>query len=335
MKFFKIGDKTVGKDFPTFIIAEAGINHNGKLRIAKQLIDGAIESGVDAIKFQTFKANDLTSSKSIYHKLFKKLELSDSDFGEISDYAHSKKIIFISTPFSNDAVDLLSKLKVPAFKIASGDLTDLPLIRYAASKKKPILLSTGMSYLQEIKIAIKEILKTKNKKVGLFHSVSSYPTPYDETNLLAIYSMKKEFDYPVGFSDNGGDLLVPQIAVSLGAKLIEKHFTLNKKMKGPDHQLSANPKQMKELVQKIRKIEEMLGDGIKKTQRCEKEGLITMRRGITACRDLKKGTILTSDLIKIARPAKGIKPDFFEKIIGKKLKKNVLKDAPLKWTHLK
>ena len=171
--------------------------------------------------------------------------------------------------------------------------------------------------------------------MGLFHSVSSYPTPYDETNLLAIYSMKKEFDYPVGFSDNGGDLLVPQIAGSLGAKLIEKHFTLNKKMKGPDHQLSANPKQMKELVQKIRKIEEMLGDGIKKTQRCEKEGLITMRRGITACRDLKKGTILTSDLIKIARPAKGIKPDFFEKIIGKKLKKNVLKDAPLKWTHLK
>ncbi len=230
MKFFKIGDKTVGKDFPTFIIAEAGINHGGKLHIAKQLIDGAIESGVDAIKFQTFKANDLTSSKSIYHKLFKKLELSDSDFGEISDYAHSKKIIFISTPFSNDAVDLLSKLKVPAFKIASGDLTDLPLIRYAASKKKPILLSTGMSYLQEIKIAIKEILKTKNKKVGLFHSVSSYPTPYDETNLLAIYSMKKEFDYPVGFSDNGGDLLVPQIAVSLGAKLIEKHFTQFKKL---------------------------------------------------------------------------------------------------------
>ena len=218
---FKIGSKTVGKNFPAFIIAEAGINHNGKLQVAKQLIDAASRSDVDAIKFQTFKADDLTSSGSIYHKIFKKLELSDSDFGEISDYSRSKKIIFISTPFSNEAVDLLYKLKVPAFKIASGDLTDLPLIRYAASKKKPILLSTGMSYLPEIKTAIKEILKTKNKKIGLFHSVSSYPTPYNETNLSAIYSMKSEFDYPIGFSDNGDDLLVPQVAVSLGAKLIE------------------------------------------------------------------------------------------------------------------
>jgi len=332
---FKIGSKTVGKNFPAFIIAEAGINHNGKLQVAKQLIDAASRSDVDAIKFQTFKADDLTSSGSIYHKIFKKLELSDSDFGEISDYSRSKKIIFISTPFSNEAVDLLYKLKVPAFKIASGDLTDLPLIRYAASKKKPILLSTGMSYLPEIKTAIKEILKIKNKKIGLFHSVSSYPTPYNETNLSAIYSMKSEFDYPIGFSDNGDDLLVPQVAVSLGAKLIEKHFTLNKKMKGLDHQSSADPKQMKDLVRKIRKIEEMLGDGIKKTQKCEKEGLITIRRSIIAKRDLQKGMVLTPDLIKIARPAKGIEPRFFEKIIGKKLKKNVLKDTPLKWAFLK
>ena len=332
---FKIGSKTVGKNFPAFIIAEAGINHNGKLQVAKQLIDAASRSDVDAIKFQTFKADDLTSSGSIYHKIFKKLELSDSDFGEISDYSRSKKIIFISTPFSNEAVDLLYKLKVPAFKIASGDLTDLPLIRYAASKKKPILLSTGMSYFPEIKMAIKEILKIKNKKIGLFHSVSSYPTPYNETNLSAIYSMKSEFDYPIGFSDNGDDLLVPQVAVSLGAKLIEKHFTLNKKMKGLDHQSSANPKQMKDLVSKIRKIEEMLGDGIKKTQKCEKEGLITIRRSIIAKRDLQKGMVLTPDLIKIARPANGIEPRFFEKIIGKKLKKNVLMDTPLKWAFLK
>ncbi len=188
----KIGNKCVGGDSSVFVITEAGINHNGSLKTAKKLVDSAHTVGADAIKFQTFKTDDLTSPQSIYHNLFRKLELSDSDFGEISDYARSKKIIFLSTPFSNNAVDLLNRLKVPAFKISSGDLTDLPLIKYAASKQKPILLSTGMGTLDEIKLSVKEILKTKNKKIGLFHSISSYPTPYNETNLLAISTMKKK-----------------------------------------------------------------------------------------------------------------------------------------------
>ena len=164
-ELFKIGNKTIGENFSTFVIAEAGINHNGSLKIAKKMVDSAYNSGADAVKFQTFRADDLTSPQSIYHNLFKKLELSDSDFGEISDYARSKKIIFLSTPFSNNAVDLLTKLRVPAFKIASGDLTDLPLIRYAALKQKPMLLSTGMATLDEIGLSIKQILKTKNRKI--------------------------------------------------------------------------------------------------------------------------------------------------------------------------
>jgi len=334
-KSFKIGGKTIGDSSPTFVIAEAGINHNGSVKIAKKMIDSVNECNADAIKFQTFKADDLTSTKSIYHKLFKKLELSNTDFGEISDYAHNRGVIFLSTPFSNDAVDLLDKLKIPAFKIASGDLTDLPLIRYAALKQKPILLSTGMSTLNEIKLSVKEICKTKNKKIGLFHSVSSYPTPYNETNLFAIKTLKKEFSYPIGFSDNGADLLVPQVAVSIGAKIIEKHFTLNKKMNGPDHKMSANPKQMKELISNIRKVEEICGDGEKKAQNCEKEGLVSIRRSIIAKKELEKGIRLTKDMIKIARPAEGIEPRFFNDVIGKYLKRKVSENAPIKWSHLK
>ena len=334
-ELFKIGNKTIGENFSTFVIAEAGINHNGSLKIAKKMVDSAYNSGADAVKFQTFRADDLTSPQSIYHNLFKKLELSDSDFGEISDYARSKKIIFLSTPFSNNAVDLLTKLRVPAFKIASGDLTDLPLIRYAALKQKPMLLSTGMATLDEIGLSIKQILKTKNRKICLFHSVSSYPTPYNETNLLAMNTIKKKFPYPVGFSDNGDDLLVPEVAVSLGANIIEKHFTLDKKMKGPDHKLSANPKQMKQLISNIRKIEQIRGDGEKKTQNSEKEGLVSIRRSIIANKDLDKGMKLTYDMIKIARPAKGIEPKFVNQVIGKILKSKISKNSPIKWTSLK
>ena len=334
MSSLKIGRKNIGKESPTFVIAEAGINHNGKLKIAKKLIDSAKQCKVDAIKFQTFTADDIASSKSIYYNLFKKVELSESDFGEISDYAKQNDIILFSTPFSNNAVDILSKINISAFKISSGDLTNLPLINYVAKKNKPVLLSTGMATLNEIKNTIHEILKTKNKKLGLFHSVSAYPTPYSQTNLLAIQTMMKEFSYPIGYSDNGSDMLVPEVAVSIGAKLIEKHFTLDKKMAGPDHSLSADPKQMKQLVIRIRKIEEILGDGIKSSQRCEKEGLIAIRRSLIAAEDLKKGTILKDNSIKIARPAKGIQPKFFKKIIGKKLKRNVKKDNPLMWVYL-
>jgi len=320
MTLLKIGKKKIGIDSPAFIIAEAGINHNGELKIAKKLIDSAKLCNVDAVKFQTFTADDLASSKSNYYKLFKKVELSESDFGEISDYAKQKDIIFLSTPFSNNAVDILSKMKIPAFKISSGDLTDLPLINYVAKKNKPVLLSTGMSTLNEIKNAVNEILKTKNRKIGLFHSVSAYPTPYSQTNLLAMQTMMKEFSYPIGYSDNGPDMLVPEVAVSMGARLIEKHFTLDKKMK--------------ELVIRIRKIEEIRGNGIKDSQRCEKEGLIGIRRSLIVAKDLKKGVILGDDSIKIARPAKGIQPKFLKKVIGKKMKKSVKKDNPLMWAHL-
>jgi len=330
----KIGKKWIGDKSPVFIIAEGGINHNGDTKIAKKIISKAKESGADAVKFQTFTASDLTSVKSRYYKVFKKLELKPEEFGELADYAKSQNIAFLSTPFSFDAIDLLIKLKISAIKIASGDLTDTPLIRYAALMKKPIILSTGMSNLSEIRDSIKAITSMKNKKIILLHSLSAYPTPFQEANLKAIQTMEKKFPYPIGYSDNGKNMLVPLVAVAKGAKLIEKHFTISNKLKGPDQKFSANPVELKKMITDIRKIEEMLGNGEKICQPSEFQNLIHVRRSLTAKTFLKKGTKISKNDIIIKRPANGIEPKFFNKIIGKKVIKNIKQDESIKWNDL-
>jgi len=318
----KLGEKIIGENFPSFFIAEAGINHNGDIKLARKIIKKAKECGADAIKFQTFSAKDLLSSKSQYFKLFKKLELNNDEFAELSDYAKKENIIFFSTPFSNDAIDLLTKLKVPAFKIASGDLTNLPLIEYAAAKKKPMIISTGMSNFNEIGEAIKSVIRMKNNKIILMHSVSSYPTPYNETNLKVLAKFKDRFPFITGYSDNGSEPLVSIIAVAMGAKIIEKHFTINKKLKGPDHLLSADPLELKKIIQNIRKTEKMMGDGIKKCQPSELDNKINARRSLTAKVDIKKNSKITSDKITLNRPATGIAPKFLNKILNKKIKES-------------
>ena len=328
-----IKNKIIGGN-SVFIVAEAGINHNGKLSIAKKLVSKAKEAGADAIKFQTFEASDLTSIHSKYYKIFKKLALNSSDFSEISDYAKSLGIIFFSAPFSNHAVDMLHKLKVPAFKIASGDLTNHPLISYTAKKMKPMILSTGMSNFDEIKQAIKAVQMTGNKKIIIMHSVSAYPTPTNEVNLNSISWLQNKIPYPVGFSDNGKDMLVPIIAVAKGSRIIEKHFTINHKLSGPDHTLSANPKEFLMMVKQIREIEKMLGDDVKKCQPSEIDGLISVRRSITATRQINKGTKITIDMVSPKRPATGIEPKFLPKILGKISKKNILKDQSIQWSDL-
>ena len=331
----KISNKTIGENFPTFIIAEAGINHNGSLKIAKQLISKAKSSGADAIKFQTFKASDIASTGSPFFKIFKKLELSDDDFKKLSVYAKNKNIIFLSTPFSFDAVDLLSRLRVPAFKIASGDLTHIPLIKYAAKKMKPMIVSTGMATLKEIKETVNSIRAVRNKKILIMHSISGYPTPENEVNLNVIKNFKKTFPYPIGFSDNGDSNLVPLIAVAFGAKIIEKHFTLNKKMNGPDHKISADPEQLKTMIKEIRKIEKMIGDGKKICQPSELKNRVAARRSVITKVDLKKNTKLSKEMVSIKRPAKGIEPKFFSSILGKKTRKNLKKEQPLKWNDIR
>jgi len=331
----KIANKNVGDGCPTFVIAEGGLNHNGDVRLAKKIVENAANVGADAIKFQTFDASDLVSSKSKAHNLFRKLELSDSDFSELNDFAKSNQIIFLSTPFGIKAVNLLIRLKVPAFKVASGDLTNLPLISYIARNKKPIILSTGMGNVKEINEAVQAIKSVKNNKIIIMHSVTSYPTPYNEVNLRTLNTLKMKFKFPIGYSDNGNNDLVSLVAVAMGSKVIEKHFTINKKLRGPDHRISADPKQMKNLIMQIRQIEEMFGTGIKNPQPSELGNLVMARRSIHTIQNIKKNSHLTTEMIAIKRPAVGIHPKFYYKILGKKTKRNLSIDEPIKWSDLK
>jgi N,N'-diacetyllegionaminate synthase len=330
----KISNKWIGDNSPVFVTAEVGINHNGSLKLAKKLVKSAKDSGADAIKFQTFKASDIATQKSKFYKIFKKVELDESDYGEISDYAKSNSIIFFSTPVNESAVDILLKLKVPAFKIGSGNLTNIPVIKYAASKRKPMIVSTGMSNIDEINLAINSIKKQNNNKIILMHSVSSYPTPTNETNLSVIKNLEKKFPYPIGYSDNGSDSLVPIASVMMGAKIIEKHFTINKKLKGSDHFMSADPTELKQIVKNVRFAETMFGDGIKKCQPSELENRTQARRSITSKITIDKGLKITQDMLTFKRPATGIEPRYYKKIIGKKVKKKIHSDHPIKWNDL-
>lgn len=330
----KISNKLVGNNNPVFIIAEGGINHNGKLSLAKKIISKAKAAGADAVKFQTFKAEDLASPKSKFFKIFKKLELDFEEFGELADYAKNQNIIFLSTPFSFDAVNLLIQLKVPAFKIASGDLTNIPLVEYAASKKKPMIISTGMANETEIQQSINAIRKTGNKKIIIMHSVSAYPTPINEVNLSVIKQLREKFKQPVGYSDNGSNLLVPVIAVASGADLIEKHFTINRKLSGPDQKLSTNPSDFKKLVKNIRLVEKMIGVNIKKCQTSEFGNKFAARRSITALTTIERGTKIDKKMLGLQRPASGLEPKYFSRVIGKRAKRKITKGESIKWNQI-
>ena len=331
----KIANKWIGEQSPVFIIAEAGINHNGNLQIAKKLIKKAKECGADAIKFQTFTAGDLTSTKSKYFKIFENLEFSYNDFLELYRYAKKQNIIIFSSPFSFEAVDMLIKLKTPAFKIASGDITNIPLIKYSAAKKKPMIVSTGMSTIEEIQNALRTIQSQGNKRIIILHSVSAYPAPIDEINLKVIPYLEKKIHYPIGYSDNGSDQLVPIIAVSIGATVIEKHFTLNRKFKGPDHKLSSDPKQFSIMVKNIRLVEKMLGNGLKKCQPSEIDNRINARRSITTNVTIPKGTKIKRNMIGIKRPATGIEPKYFNQVIGKTATHTIKSEESLKWKDIR
>jgi len=329
-----ISKKIINKNSPPFIIAEAGLNHNGKLYLAKKMIDSAKKAGADAIKFQTFKASDFLTTDSPHFKIIQKLELSDTEFSELFDYCKKRKIIFGSTPFSVESVDFLAKLPVPFFKISSGDLTHIPLIKHIASQNTPIILSTGMGTIREIKNAINSILSQNNKKIIIMHSVSSYPTPETESNLNTILTLQNKFKFPVGYSDNGAGLLVPLTAISLGAKIIEKHFTLDKKMKGYDHAFSADPKELEELVKQSKKLPKILGNGKVGFQPSEFSGRIQFRRSIISNAVIPKGTKISEDMVSIKRPAKGIEPKYFKKILGKKTKQTIPANQSIKWNDL-
>jgi N,N'-diacetyllegionaminate synthase len=341
IKDIAIGRKVIGKDKDVFIIAEAGVNHNGSLKLAKKLVDAACEAGVDAVKFQTFKAENLVTKEgklAAYQKknigkeisqqdMLKKLELSKEDFIELKRHCDRKGIIFLSTPHSgNEDVDFLDSIGMPAYKIGSGDLTNLPFLEYVAQKNKPVILSTGMANLDEIDDAISSVRKFNNQKIIVLHCTTNYPCKPSDVNLNAMKTIEEACGVLAGYSDHTEGIMTPLVAVSMGAAVIEKHFTLDKTMDGPDHKASLEPAELKEMANQIKNIHAMLGSHIKTPTASEKEIMLGVRKSLVAARDLKQGHVITKDDIAIKRPGTGIRPKLLESLIGKKIAKNIQKD---------
>ncbi len=325
-----------------FIIAEAGVNHNGSLDLAKQLIDSACSSGADAVKFQTFKATNLVtknSQKAAYQKgttnkeetqfdMLKKLELDKKDHEELITYCKNKKIIFLSSAFDLESIDLLNDLGLKIFKIPSGEITNLPYLKYIGKLNKKLILSTGMSNIDEIKSALDILMNsgTKKNNIIILHANTEYPTPMKDVNLKAMVSIGKEFDIEFGYSDHTMGIEVDIAAVAMGASCIEKHFTLNNNMEGPDHKASLEPSQFKEMVEKIRNIELAFGDGVKKPSQSEFPNIDIVRKSIVAKTKIKKGDILNEKNLTTKRPGRGISPMQWDKILNTKASKDYKED---------
>lgn len=340
MKKIRIVGKLVGEGEPCFIVAEAGVNHNGDINLAKKLIDAAKNAGSDAVKFQAFRAErvvtkyaekakyqkETTSPNKPQYDMIKRLELKDEDFRELFDYAAKNNVIFLSSAFDKGSVDLLDDLGVPAFKVASGEITNFPLIKHIAEKNKPIILSTGMSTLGEIEDALGVIREKGAKNIVLLHCVTSYPAKIEDANLRVIETLRRRFKLPIGFSDHTLGITIPIAAVALGAVLIEKHFTLDRDLPGPDHKASLEPSELKDMISAIRDVEKALGDGIKRLTEDEERIKKVVRRSIVAKVNIPKGAVITEDMLDIKRPGIGIEPKYLSKIIGKRAKRDIEPD---------
>jgi sialic acid synthase SpsE len=345
-KEIRIGHKMISENSPCFIISEIGANHNNSLELAKKLIDLSVDAGFDAVKFQSYKAETLYSR---YLKpkvnedgslgpnpfeLIKSIEMSFSWHQILKDYCDSKNIIFLSSPFDFEAVDDLEKVNVPAYKIASSELSDPLLVKYIASKGKPIILSTGKANLKEVEEAVEWITSTGNDQIILLHCTVSYPAVYESMNLKAMDTLKEKFNCLVGLSDHNEENLTAVAAIAMGAKMIEKHVTLDKKMPGPDHAFALNPDGFKELVSWVRKTESSMGTGIKAPHTSELLGRERGNRSIHLKRNLAKGEVIKLEDLIIKRPAYGIHGRELENVIGKVLVKDVLEDMWLTWEDL-
>jgi N,N'-diacetyllegionaminate synthase len=325
-----------------FIIAEAGVNHNGSLQLAKKLVDKAKEAGADAVKFQTFKAENLVSksakkakyqvenmgSDESQYEMIKKLELGFDEFKELKNYCDKKEIMFLSTPFDDESIEFLDKLGLEIFKIPSGEITNLPYLRKIGLLKKKVILSTGMSDLGEVEDALDVLISagTKKENIIVLHANTEYPTPFEDVNLKAIQTIACAFGVKVGYSDHTLGIEVPIAAVAMGASVIEKHFTLDKNMVGPDHKASLEPYELEPMVKAIRNIEKALGDGIKKPSKSESKNIEIVRKSIVAKRDIKKGEKFTEENLSIKRPGNGISPMRWDEILGQIARKDYKED---------
>ena len=329
----KIGDRLVGEGKPIFIIAEVGSNHDGKLEQAKQLTAAAKKCGADAVKFQSFTADKLVSPK--YEKIYQalqKVELPLEWHEELAKFAESQDIIFMSTPFDEESASLLNNLGVPAFKIASGDITNYPLLRHVAKLKKPIFLSTGMATLDEIEEAVETICSEGNNDIILLHCVSNYPPRIEDINVKAMVTMNRAFNLPVGYSDHSLGLVAPLAAVAMGACVIEKHITISRTLPGPDHPYALEVDEFGEMVRQIRNLELALGSGIKEPVEAEIPERGWARRGIYAATDISKGAKIRRDMLKIVRPCLStLEPKYIDLVVGKIARKDIAAHEPIEW----
>ena len=325
-----------------FIIAEAGVNHNGDLRLAFQMIDKAVDAQVDAIKYQLYVSENITTASlpmSEYQKenmnsntsqleMLQGYELTKEDLGRLIEYAAQKGIMLIATPFDRDSVDALVALERPYIKVDSGAITDHPFLKYIARTGIPLILSTGASTMNEVREAV-AVIEVHNRDITLLHCTAMYPTPYNRVNLFAMKEMMDRFDYPIGYSDHTLGIEVSIAAVTMGAKVIEKHFTLDRSLEGPDHNASLEPAELSGMVRAIRNIEEALGVPDKTPFEEEMRIMKIGRRSIIAALDLKKGQRLTENDVVIKRPGTGIPPKYLEIVIGGKVLRDIEHDSPI------
>jgi len=332
-----IGNKAIGDNNPCFIITEIGSNHNRDLDTAKKLINVSVEAGADAVKFQTYSADTLYSKKTprlsemngrtkdekeTPHELIKRLEMPREWHKELADYSIKKGIIFLSTPFDDMAIEELNQF-VEAFKIASYDITNLPFLRKIAKKNKPIILSSGTASMEEIEEAVEEITSEGNNKIILLQCTSQYPAKFSDLNLNTIRTFQENFKFPIGLSDHSLGIYGSLAAVALGAKVIEKHITLDKNYKGPDHPFALEPQELRDLVNGIRSIEASLGSKEKNTVESEQENRKLARRSVHAKIKIKRGTIIKENMLILKRPASGLSPKFLDAVIGKQAKQDI------------
>jgi N-acetylneuraminate synthase len=338
----RIGAREIGRSI--LVIAEAGVNHNGSLKRALRMVDEAARVGADAVKFQTFTAAKLVSAgtpKAQYQKkntagkdqleMLKAVELSHRDFAALSERARKRGILFLSTPFDEESVDFLETLNLPAYKIASGDLTNHPFLEYVAKRNRPVILSTGMSTLEEIGKAIAVIRNQGNDRVVLLHCVSSYPCDPADCNLRVMQTLRESFNVPVGFSDHTMAVEVALAAAALGAVIIEKHFTLSRSLRGPDHGASLEPKEFRQMVRGIRTTERAIGNPVKVPTEGERELRLIARRSIVAAIGISKGQVITKEMVAFKRPGTGIQPSELQVLLGKRAAREIKRDEVLTW----
>jgi len=339
----ELAGRMVGPGHPCFIVAEAGVNHNGDITLAKRLIDAAAEAGADAVKFQTFQAERLvtaTAPKARYQtrttdggesqlEMLRRLELSPHAHRLLADYCRQRRVLFLSTPFDEKSADLLSELGVAAFKVSSGDLTNLPLLTHVARKGKPVILSTGMSTLHEVKTAVRAVQAAGVGSLIILHCVSSYPAAAADANLRAMHTMAAALKLPVGYSDHTMGIEVALGAAALGACVLEKHLTLDRTLPGPDQAASVEPAEFATLVHGVRLIEAALGDGRKVPTPDEREVAEVARRSLVAARHIPVGTTLTEELIAVKRPGTGLPPAMLPEVVGRRALKDIAEGTVL------